>query len=102
MAPETIRETVRGSLQRYMDQEDMHRLEGRKGLENLCKLARALGYKDPQYFGTLTSDAAVGDLINFLEDNSGAIEAIIEWIAKQHSPEMIEALSALLPEDTGE
>jgi hypothetical protein len=33
-------------------------------------------------------------LIAFLEDNSGAIEAIVNWVAEQNSPEMRSALIA--------
>ncbi len=68
-------------VEQFMDQEKLYRTEGRKGVENLCTLCRAIGYKDPQYFGTLSSKASLGDLVNFLEDNSGAIEQLIEFIA---------------------
>ena len=63
-----------------LDQHNLHHNEGRRGVVSLCKIARSLGYKDPQYFGQLETDACIGDLIEFLEDNSGAIEAIKEWI----------------------
>jgi len=64
----------------YMNQENMHVMEGHRGVTNLCKLVRAIGYTDEMGFGQLTYDATIGDLIAFFEDNSGAIEAVIEWI----------------------
>ena len=79
-------------LDAYMDQEKLYRIEGRQGVENLCTLARAVGYKDPMYFGQLSSRAAIGDLICMLEDNPGMIEAIHNWIRDQNSPEMVAAL----------
>jgi transcriptional regulator with XRE-family HTH domain len=78
--------------------EENGRSEGRPGLENLCKLANALGYKDRQYFGQLSHDACIGDLMEFFEDNSGAIQAVKEWIADQEIPEWKESLESHLPE----
>jgi hypothetical protein len=83
----------------YMDQEKLYRTEGRKGLENLCQVARAVGYKDPHYQMQLSSKAAVGDLILFLEDNPGAIEAVFNWVREQNSPEFKEALEKEVPEE---
>jgi hypothetical protein len=79
-------------LDQYMDQEKLYHIEGRKGVEALCQLTRAIGYKDPQYFGQMTSKAAIGDLICFLEDNPGAIEALHNWIRDTASPEFKAAL----------
>ena len=79
-------------LDAYMEQENLYRTEGRRGVEALCQLTRAIGYKDPQYFGQLTSKASIGDLICFLEDNPGAIEAIHDWIRDKPCPEFKAAL----------
>ncbi len=68
------------TLERYIDQQKMWQHEGRRGVVNLCKIAAALGYKDPMYYRQLERGAVLGDLICFLEDNPGAIEAIVEWI----------------------
>ncbi len=80
-------------LEQYMDKKKMYRLEGRTGVITLCSIARVIGYKDPQYFGTLNRDAALGDLNNMLEDNPGMIEAIIEWMKQQNVPEWKELIS---------
>ena len=76
----------------------MHRTEGRRGVEQLCQLTRALGYRDSQYFGQLTSKASLGDLVMFLEDNPGAVEALHTWIRDQNSPEFEAALLEEMPE----
>ena len=90
-------------VDRYMEQEQMYRMEGRAGLKNLCQLAGALGYKDPQYYGQMSSKAVLGDLVMFLEDNSGAIEAVVEWIKQQSSPEWQAALDEVTePADDNE
>lgn len=48
--------------------------------KGLARLARKLGYKDP--FKQLMYDdgSVVGDLLEFLDDNPGACEAVIEWV----------------------
>lgn len=86
------------TLDAYIKQESMHSFEGRRGVKAMCQLARAVGYKDPQYFGQLSSKAAIGDLIMMLEDNSGMIEAMLEWMRDRNVQEWKEALEEQLPE----
>jgi len=51
-------------------------IEGEQGVEVLNEIAQALGYeKHPWRFGT--------PLEVFLADNSGAVEAIMNWIDTQ-------------------
>jgi hypothetical protein len=89
-------------LEKYMDQEKIFRLEGRVGIQNLAKIANALGYTDPMHFGQF-SGGCFGDLIDFFEDNSGAIEAVIEWIGKMNLPEWRETIkNELIQEEPGE
>lgn len=90
--------TVAELLDAYMAQENMHNMEGRRGVEHLCQIAGALGYKDPLHFGQLTQKATVGDLLCMLEDNSGMIEAMIDWIKSRNFSEFREPLEALVPE----
>lgn len=90
--------SLQDKIEQLMDQENMHTFEGRRGVANLCKIVRALGYKDPHYGGQLESGAFLNDLLLFLEDNSGAIEAIITWVGKRKSNEWIDNIAALLPE----
>lgn len=56
------------------------RIEGESGVRNFCRFIReSLGYHDPQNFGQFDG-ACYGDLITFLEDNPGAVQAVVEWI----------------------
>lgn len=93
---------MREVMDKYTEQEKMYRWEGRQGVENLCKLVHAIGYVDPMYMGQLAPDASIGDLIVFLEDNPGAVEAITEWIADANVPEWEEALQDELYEEDEE
>lgn len=81
---------------------DQHRFrfEGEKGVENLARLSRILGYRDPMnqlYF----ADGCIGDFLTFLADNPGAQEAIVDWIANHTDSEYEwkEALYNELSED---
>jgi len=93
------------AVDKFMQQENNSRVEGRRGVESLCILARGLGYKDPQYWGQLTNKACVGDLIAMLEDNSGMIEAMIEWVGCRRQGEWLESLKEqlhVIDEDDGQ
>jgi len=86
------------TLERYENENKLNRNEGTTGVKNLCRLVRALGYKDNLYCGQFEG-ASYGDLICFLEDNSGVIEAIKEWISENGSPEWEEMLGGLTNEE---
>lgn len=64
--------------------EGLSRWGGRKGVENLCRLCRLLGYKDSTYFGQFAG-GSIGDLIEFLEDNPGAVEAVVDFIRENEA-----------------
>ncbi len=81
-------------VEEFLSEKGLYCVEGRRGVTALCTVARAIGYKDPQDYGQLTRDAALGDLIMMLEDNSGMIEAMLEWLQKQKSPEWKESIAA--------
>lgn len=76
-------------LQQYMDENKMHCMEGTRGVRHLEKLATALGYD---------SNFSASVLHAFLEDNSGCIEAMVEWIGSRNSPEWKESLESQLME----
>ena len=86
-------------VEKFLEQEQLFSFEGRRGVLALCKLARALGYKDENYFGQLDSSCSIGDLIQFFEDNSGAVGAVVEWIGDRNIPEHGQALSAVVQMD---
>ena len=77
----------------YLDQQSFYNFEGRRGLERLCQLVGDLGYRDPQHYGQFTSTACLGNLVMFLEDNPGAIEAIVEFVCNVNSDEMRASLA---------
>lgn len=74
---------------KYTRQEKMYSWEGARGVRNLKTLIRIL-------------DSHYRDLDDFLEDNSGAIEAIINWINERNVQEWAENLKAEIHEDDEE
>lgn len=76
-------------IDQYIDQERLYSWESTRGVRNLQKLVRIL---DPHY----------RDIDTFLEDNSGAIEAIVEWIKDRNVPEWAENVKEELHEDDSE
>jgi hypothetical protein len=83
------------TLDQYIEQEDIWQLEGEQGVRNLKNIITTIGYSG--YGGVLD---------NFLADNSGCIEAMIEWIkANDYSGEWntyVEAELAPAEEDEEE
>lgn len=68
-----------------IEQDDLHHTEGQRGLQNLARLANALGYRDLQHYGQFERNVCLGDIFEFLQDNRGAIEALQGWIQTQQS-----------------
>jgi hypothetical protein len=93
---------VTSKLQQFIDQNKLYQNEGERGVSNLCKIVAGLGYNDPMYFGQLSQGGKVGDLLEFLQDNPGAITAILEWIEETNVPEWDEALSEQIIEEDDE
>jgi len=57
----------------FCDQEQFHSFEGDRGVERLNVIAKVLGYEESGFkYGT--------SLEQFLSDNPGAIEALVDWI----------------------
>ena len=71
---------------KFIDANRMYSFEGSRGVSNLEKLIRVLGYRD---------------LHEFFSDNSGAIEGVVEWI-KEWTERNDEWKQALLDEVGGE
>lgn len=74
-----------------LDTKNLHQIEGPRGVKNLNTFVGLLGYSDPA-----GSSGEHGQLIRFLEDNPGAIEALHNWVAGQRTPEWREALAEVL------
>lgn len=68
-------------LDRYIEQEQLYSFEGEPGVRNLTQLLKVIGYGG--YGNTIE---------NFLSDNSGCIDAIIEWINEQDADEWNESI----------
>jgi len=66
-------------LQEFIDHKRL-RFEGDTGVENLNKVAKAIGYKEHGF-------AYGSPLEVFLSDNPGACDAIIEWMGEQNVEE---------------
>ena len=73
----------------YMDENNMYCMEGHRGVRSFEKIATMLGYNDR--FNTSTLHA-------FLEDNSGCLEAMVEWIKTQCNPEWKAAIESVIEE----
>ena len=86
-------------FKRYIKQENLYQTEGRRGLINLCRVARALGYEDFSESGRVDSTACLGDLAEFLQYNPGAIEAVFEWISNSQRKVWIDNVNYLVHDD---
>jgi hypothetical protein len=70
--------------------------------EDLCKLVEELDYrKDPKQL-QCNNGAYVSSLLHFFDDNPGAMEAVREWAADNHSEEYEEDESEIEVEDPEE
>lgn len=69
--------------------------EGSTAVNDLCKLAELMGYRDTGRFAInqlqCNNGAFVSSLLRFFEDNSGAVEAVHEWVRENYEQEMEEA-----------
>jgi hypothetical protein len=74
-------------IEKYCDQEKMYHFEGGRGVNNFEKIIKILGYRD---------------MDGFLEDNSGCLQAMIEWLGTQSNSEWTEAMEMELPEPEDE
>lgn len=73
----------------YADHTGHYNYEGERGVDRLGELCKAIGYGN-DYQDPLRA---------FLADNSGAIEAMIEWIGNQNCPNWKEKLVEFLSDD---
>jgi len=73
-------ESMSEVLDMFMTLENIYHFEGRAGVNNFSKICKALGYD------------SVDD---FLEDNPGALNAIVEWISGQEVEDWKEKLLSI-------
>lgn len=82
---------------KYLEDNSMERMEGTDGVHNLENICDFIGYTKGQFFGA-------NSIMNFLADNPGAAESILEFI-RDHidgNPEWQENLSELEMDDEEE
>ncbi len=82
---------------KYLDDNRMYRFEGTDGVRKLDDLCANLGYTRGQFIGA-------NPIMNFLADNPGAMEAIVEFIRDQidHLPEWQENLELQMYDEIDE
>jgi hypothetical protein len=68
-------------IDKYCDQERLYSFEGPSGIRKFTKLVGAIGYRS---------------LDEFLEDNPGALDSMVEWLKSQNSNEWQDAVKAAL------
>ena len=64
--------TFSEKLEEAMDGLEVNNFEGERGVDNLESVVNTIGYDDVN---------------EFLQDNSGAMDVVVEWISKQSVPE---------------
>lgn len=68
------------AVEELCQSEQLHPTIGNTtGVKHLCRLVHLMGHQDQMHMGQFQG-ACYGDLINFLEDNPGACEKIVEFI----------------------
>lgn len=89
-------------VDKFMDKSNHHHTEGRRGLETLASICNAIGYKDPNGYGQINRSTSLGDIFTFFEDNSGAIEAVIEWVKDRGANEWEDSLRERIIDEISE
>ena len=79
-------------VEAFVEHNRFYCMEGNQGVSRFTQLVAAIGYNHQS-----------GDyghpILNFLADNSGAIEKLMEWIGDQNSSEWRESMANTLLED---
>lgn len=91
MPPDEIEEELDNHeiMEQYMDTKKFYSFEGERGVKQLSELFEDLGYKEESFL--------YGDPISlFLADNYGCIEAMLEWVTDNYTPEQLEGLRTQL------
>ena len=85
-------ETLSDLIDEFCDVKDIcTSFEGDRGLAGITQIVEAIGYKESGFkWGS--------PIEKFLSDNSGAAQALIEWIKEQDIPEWRCDIESFLPE----
>ena len=84
---------MQDALQRYLDNNKMHCFEGQRGIRHMEQIAHEVCGYTPDYSGVM---------MNFFEDNPGAIQAVVTWIGEQRNADWKENLESLVGEEEEE
>lgn len=76
-----------GLIEQYTDQEKIYHFDGGRGVNNFEKIIGTFGYRN---------------MDNFLEDNPGCLQAMVEWLGTQNNTEWVEGIKEHLPEELPE
>lgn len=70
------------NFEELLSKKNLHHNEGERALKNLNTLCNDIGYRSEGYkFGS--------SFESFLKDNSGCVDAIHEWMAKNFTDEQL-------------
>lgn len=61
---------------------------GTRGVSDLAKMAEALGYGYGVNQLLLNNGCFVSSILNFFEDNPGAIEAVYDWVREYYEDQL--------------
>lgn len=79
-------------VEAFVEHNRFYCMEGNQGVSRFAQVVSAIGYNHQS-----------GDyghpILNFLADNSGAIEKLMEWIGDQNSEEWKESIAETLLND---
>lgn len=82
------------NLEHFLQKNNIYHFEGQSGIENLNKITEEIGYK-------ANSLRWGSSLEVFLQDNPGAMQAVVDWIGENHDSEFEEEEEEIC-EDCGE
>lgn len=71
-------------IDKFCDENRIYHFEGQRGVVALSKIINAIGYNRGHSYRD--------DIDNFLEDNPGAVNAIVDWIREQNATEWEESI----------
>ena len=83
-------------INEWQDENKAWHFEGGSGVRKFEELCDALGYARGEFLGSGVS------IPNFLADNPGAIDALINWISEQNVDDWKENLISELPDAEAE
>lgn len=69
-----------------MNRKEIERFRVRRSAD-LCRLVEEIGYRQPPHQLQNNDGSYVSSLLHFFDDNPGAMECLVEWVADNHAEE---------------